>query len=172
MLNTVRKVTTVLKSSWLSSYIQFLQHRFYRPKMLHFSRILTSDTTGKDLFCLADDEMVTHNNWKDDTHLVAWARQYGLGDHYFLFTDKTQEKEILGKGKLIRDGHMSYSPDGRWLLTDTYPNAYNICDRSSKSLSFSFPFLRLAMKAVALSNWKRVIFLKEGFFTTLSPLSL
>ncbi|MBI3971026.1 MAG: hypothetical protein HY332_07025 [Chloroflexi bacterium] len=27
----------------------------------------------------------------------------------------------MGQGVLTEDGHCSYSPDGNWLLTDTYP---------------------------------------------------
>jgi len=28
----------------------------------------------------------------------------------------------VGEGVLTSDGHCSYSPDGRWILTDTYPD--------------------------------------------------
>lgn len=29
---------------------------------------------------------------------------------------------IVGEGVLDRDGHCSYSPDRRWILTDSYPD--------------------------------------------------
>jgi len=45
-----------------------------------------------------------------------------LGSRYFLFTDRTEEREIIGDGVLTTDGHCSYSTDGRWILTDTYPD--------------------------------------------------
>ena len=35
----------------------------------------------------------------------------------------THQVTVLGEGILTEDGHCSYSPDGRWLLTDTYPVA-------------------------------------------------
>lgn len=51
-----------------------------------------------------------------------WVRQRVIGDGYFLFTDRTAEVERIGTGVLTTDGHCSYSPDGRWILTDTYPD--------------------------------------------------
>ena len=36
--------------------------------------------------------------------------------------DRSDEAEAVGPGVLTRDGHMTYSPDGRWLVTDEYPS--------------------------------------------------
>ena len=35
--------------------------------------------------------------------------------------DKTQEYKLFWP-ELNTDGHCSYSPDGKWIITDTYPN--------------------------------------------------
>jgi hypothetical protein len=43
-----------------------------------------------------------------------------LGDRYLLFTDKSGEVESIGVGILTEDGHCSFSPDSKWMLTDTY----------------------------------------------------
>jgi len=41
-----------------------------------------------------------------------------------LFYDvENPEYERLGGGVLVEDGHPSFSPDGRWMVTDTYPDA-------------------------------------------------
>ena len=45
---------------------------------------------------------------------------------YALLTDRTQDVDIVGEGVLTCDGHCSWSPDRRWVLTDTYPDAENI----------------------------------------------
>jgi len=45
-----------------------------------------------------------------------------VGDRFFLFADLTGEREIIGEGVLTQNGHCSYSPDRRWILTDTYPD--------------------------------------------------
>ena len=67
--------------------------------------------------------MVSHYDWRDPTHILAWARQNDVGDRFFLFTDQSDEREVVGEGVLTTDGHCSYSPDRRWILTDTYPRA-------------------------------------------------
>ncbi|MCX5676028.1 MAG: hypothetical protein NTX87_13555 [Planctomycetota bacterium] len=41
--------------------------------------------------------------------------------HDYLFTDRSTRTEVVGEGVLTTDGHCSFSPDRRWMLTDTYP---------------------------------------------------
>jgi hypothetical protein len=86
------------------------------------TRMFTANPDGSDIVCVADHEMISHFDWRDPQHILAWARQHGQGDYYYLFTDRSQELEIVGEGILDRDGHCSYSPDGRWILTDGYPD--------------------------------------------------
>jgi hypothetical protein len=91
------------------------------------TRLFTADFDGSELFCLADHEMISHYDWRDPTHILAWARQYDIGDRYFLFTDRSRApakgaREVVGEGLFPTDGHCSYSPDRRWVLTDTYPD--------------------------------------------------
>ena len=42
--------------------------------------------------------------------------------HYHLYDDRSSNVEIIGDNVLTENGHMTYSPDGNWLLSDTYPN--------------------------------------------------
>ena len=86
------------------------------------TRFFTADSDGGNIHCVANDGMVSHFDWRDDNRILAWARQKEIGDYYFLFTDQSGEKEIVGENILTCDGHCSYSPDRRWILTDTYPN--------------------------------------------------
>ena len=41
---------------------------------------------------------------------------------HILFTVGTDNYERLGKGLLDYDGHGTFSPDGNWMITDTYPD--------------------------------------------------
>jgi len=66
---------------------------------------------------------ISHFDWRNANQILAWARRYDIGDRYFLFTDRTDQIEVVGEGTLTCDGHCSYSPDRRWILTDTYPDA-------------------------------------------------
>ncbi|MEW6752907.1 MAG: hypothetical protein AB1505_18290 [Candidatus Latescibacterota bacterium] len=86
------------------------------------TRMFTANPDGGDLWCLNEDEMTSHFDWRDGEWLLAWARRHGVGDRYFLFRDRTGQTEVLGEGVLTEDGHCSYSPDRRWVLTDTYPD--------------------------------------------------
>ncbi|WP_459943248.1 TolB-like translocation protein [Deferrisoma palaeochoriense] len=98
-------------------------HRWIGPKG-KFSRLYTANCDGTELCLLADDRMVSHYAWKNRHQLLAWARKEPYGDHYFLFEDRSDRFEIIGEGMLDRfgDGHPSFSPDGRWIVTDTYPD--------------------------------------------------
>ena len=96
-------------------------HRWIKNKV-KYTRLLTADTNGKDIFNLLDNDMVSHCNWKDDKTILCWAQKEEKGTHYFLLKDKTSECNIIAKEKLFTDGHPSYSPDGKWFVTDTYPD--------------------------------------------------
>ena len=87
-----------------------------------YSRLFTSDLKRKNICCLADDKLVSHCCWKNNRQLLSWARVGCKGDHYYLFTDLSRKHTIVGKGNMDEDGHPSYSPDGRYILTDTYPD--------------------------------------------------
>jgi hypothetical protein len=86
------------------------------------TRLLTLNADGTDPKVLLDHTMVSHYDWRDPETVLAWARQADIGNHYYLCNDKTSEKKAIGEGILTVDGHCSYSPDRRWILTDTYPD--------------------------------------------------
>ena len=86
------------------------------------SRLFVANTDGSGLRCLADDGMVSHYSWRDDDHLLVWARREPIGNRYWLFDVTTGDAEPVGEQAFDRDGHCTFTKDGRWMLTDTYPN--------------------------------------------------
>ncbi|RLE80637.1 MAG: hypothetical protein DRJ51_05465 [Thermoprotei archaeon] len=140
-------------------------HRWRRGKQEWYTRMLTADRDGTDLYCVADDDMVSHFDWRDSKHILAWAHQYDVGDRFFLFRDLSREREIVGEGVLTRNGHCSYSPDGRWILTDTYPDSENmrslfLYDTKKEKLItlgkfFSPPELRGEIRCDLHPRWSR-----------------
>ncbi len=91
-----------------------------------WTRLYTAKPDGTDLRLHADAGMVSHFDWRDDRTILAWARVAREGGHldrYFLFEVESGTTEVVGEGTLTQDGHSSYSPDRRWILTDTYPDA-------------------------------------------------
>lgn len=100
-------------------------HR-WKHNGIGYSRLFTANIDGSDLYCIADDVMISHSCWKNDYQILSWSRKKEIGDRYYLYTDKTDEFEIIGEGILTSDGHPSYSNDGRYILTDTYPDKFRI----------------------------------------------
>ena len=103
-------------------------HRWFYPqaerkqRTPHATRMYTADSDGSDLYLLEDSGFVSHFAWQDDDHLIATSRHGSQGFHYHLYRDKTDEVSIIGENILTGDGHPSFSPNERWLLTDTYPD--------------------------------------------------
>lgn len=64
---------------------------------------------------------ISHPAWHGDGQIIVWG-PHDAQAHYHLYTDRTGRVEVVGKGVLTENGHMTYSPCGRWLLSDTYPD--------------------------------------------------
>ena len=66
---------------------------------------------------------ISHPLWRDDDHVIVWSPHAGR-IHYHLYRDADDGAvEVIGGGRLVENGHMSFSPvDPRWLLSDTYPD--------------------------------------------------
>lgn len=103
-----------------------LLHIWRRHPNARYLRLLTADLEGGNLCNLLDDDLVSHCCYRDDDHILAWARKRGLGDGYLLLADRSSEAQPLWRGVLPRDGHPSYSSDDRWVVTDSYPDRQRI----------------------------------------------
>jgi len=97
-------------------------HRWALPNSRFMTRMFTSDINGSDLHLLVDSGLVSHFDWRDERNIIVWCRIQGKGDHFFLINDISGEAMIIGEGLLTSNGHCSFSPDKRWILTDTYPD--------------------------------------------------
>lgn len=65
---------------------------------------------------------ISHPAWQSDHQIVVWGPHNG-SIHYHLYDDRTGAVEVIGEHSLTENGHMTYSVDGKWLLTDTYPDS-------------------------------------------------
>lgn len=90
-----------------------------------YSRLVTANIDGTELYNLSDDTFVSHCFWKNDNEIIAFLRKNESGDHYYLMSDKTKEYRLMWP-ELRKDGHCSFSHDGKLVVTDTYPNAKRI----------------------------------------------
>lgn len=96
-------------------------HRWIVGGVKHH-RLITCNTDGSDPYVLLDHGMVSHNNWKDDETIVSYCYCKEDGDAYHILHDRSQQRQTIGLGILTVDGHPSYSPDGQYIITDTYPD--------------------------------------------------
>ena len=88
----------------------------------HFwARMFTVNPDGKELYLLTPGDS-SHFWWRDPLHIVVWAWHPSYGDRFYLFEDRTQEARVIGLNVMNEDGHCSYLPDKRWILSDTYPD--------------------------------------------------
>lgn len=90
-----------------------------------YTRLITCNVDGSDMYVLSDDDMVSHCFWKDDNHIIAFENKRESGTGYYLMTDKSHEY-IHCWPELTGDGHPSFSPDRSLVVTDTYPDRARI----------------------------------------------
>lgn len=98
-------------------------HRWIKNNNILFTRMISSNINGTNLHVFPTDGMVSHVGWYDDDHVLAYCRVGGR-DKYVLFKDGEGVIEIIGEESFNSDGHPSFSPNKKWLLTDTYPDRY------------------------------------------------
>ena len=91
------------------------------------NRITTSLTVSRDgtglKRCFPDNWAGSHYDWLNDRELMITANYEGKQYAHVLFTVGEQDYRRLGKGLLDYDGHGTFSPDQKWMVTDTYPSS-------------------------------------------------
>jgi Glycosyltransferases involved in cell wall biogenesis len=92
-----------------------------------YTRLITCNVDGTDMYLLSDDDMVSHCFWKDNSKILAFESKKKGGPGYYLMKDKT-EKYFHCWPQLENDGHPSYSPDGNYITTDSYPDRARIAN--------------------------------------------
>jgi len=108
-----------------------------------YSSLWTVNPDGTDLECqIPFGYWISHFAWRDAQRILISSDF--LGKRGFLeFTDGQRHFKPFGEGVLPSDGHASFSFDGRWIVTDSYPQKpkrlselmlYNIEDNGKVSL--------------------------------------
>lgn len=91
-----------------------------------YTRLITCNVDGTDMYVLSDDDMVSHCYWKNDEEIIAFERKKEFGPGFYLMKDKTQEWSHIWP-QLSNDGHPSYCPaDNHLVVFDTYPSRSRI----------------------------------------------
>lgn len=97
----------------------------------HMTALITANRDGSDLFLLSDYGVQSHYYWMNNRDIIFYndgkelPYQKGWCNNYIL-TDKTHEGKILADGFWYYDNHMSFSPDGKLMITDSYPDSHQM----------------------------------------------
>jgi hypothetical protein len=90
------------------------------------ARLCSCASDGSAPMRLLDAEVVSHYDWLDNQRILVWARDHGHAGHFRLVSHAREDPALVGAGVLVEDGHVSFSPDRRWVLNDTYPDRYDM----------------------------------------------
>jgi hypothetical protein len=86
------------------------------------TRLFTADLDGKNLHELDLYGKTSHFVWRDADHVIAWAWHPSHGEKFYLYQDRSEEVEVIGKDVMTVNGHVTYLPGNKWILNDTYPD--------------------------------------------------
>lgn len=122
MVNAEHKVNHIMISPNGKRFM--VLHRWYQGSR-KYTRLLTCNIDGTEMFNLSDDDMVSHCFWKNNEEIIAFEKKLKIGNGYFLMKDKTNEFKHLWTD-ISNDGHPSYSPNQEQIVIDSYPNSKRI----------------------------------------------
>lgn len=90
------------------------------------SRLYLHDRINKTTTLILDEGFVSHYCWSSGETFVIYAKIQGKKG-YFQYNVDSGQFASFADGRLdgFGDGHPTTSPDGRYLLTDTYPDKEN-----------------------------------------------
>jgi len=101
----------------------FFMARLHGDAGPRITAAFTIGVDGSDLRCvLPYDWGASHYDWVDGERLIVTTRYEGTPPWlHVLFTDGGDDYRPLAGEELTRDGHCHVSPDGRWMISDSYP---------------------------------------------------
>lgn len=99
-------------------------HRWFNGHR-KYTRLVTCNVDGSDMYNLSDDDMVSHCYWRTDGQIFAFEHKKHRGNGYYLMKDRTQKFKRFWPG-IDYDGHPSYSPNGSMVVFDCYPDRARI----------------------------------------------
>lgn len=103
------------------NYVMFI-HRWQERGETFTSRLLLLNKETGEISTILDNGHVSHYCWKNEKELLIFATNKEMQKGYMIVNIYTGETSMV-EGLPLEDGHPSYSVDGRWILTDTYPNS-------------------------------------------------
>lgn len=85
--------------------------------------VFTAARDGSDVRLIVPPGYASHYHWRDDATLVFHCDGPHGAQLYEITDAPTPRFAAIDPAFFKRDGHCSYSADGRWMLYDSYPDA-------------------------------------------------
>jgi len=95
-------------------------HRWISP-MGRFTRLITSNLSGEEIYILNGDKMTSHSCWYGDDEIISFCFTEKYGNSYIRFHDGDKRYEMVSNKLPKQDGHPSVSKNREWMIYDTYP---------------------------------------------------
>ena len=89
----------------------------------YVTRMFTANIDGSNLWKLPIDFHASHYTWKNNEELIVFSRQPSGGDQFRIYKVGDLSPRIFARDRLPGNGHCSFSPDQKLLLTDSYTEA-------------------------------------------------
>ena len=101
-------------------------HRWRTPGVRGMrTRMFTAAADGSDLHVVDDYGSMSHFIWRDPETILAWSWQPSHEGAFYLYRDRTDQVEVIGKHAMTLNGHCTYLSDPDWILNDCYPREGN-----------------------------------------------
>jgi len=104
------------------SKVFWLSRQMNKGKRVTTSLAINTDGTNLQK-CFPDGWAGSHYDWLNDEQLMVTANYEAKQYAHVLFTVGKKDYRRLGNGLLDYDGHGTFSPDQKWMVTDTYPSS-------------------------------------------------
>ena len=108
---------------FLHRWRQKLGERADRASTGFSTRMVTANVDGSDRYIVDASGYTSHFVWHDSKSLFMWTKPVGKDWGFYIFEDKTNSIQQVGKELMTQNGHNTYVPNtnNEWILNDTYP---------------------------------------------------
>lgn len=86
-----------------------------------YTRLVTADMNGKNLYVLNNEGMSSHYCWKTDNQILSYALDSKGDKKFFIYYDMSKKILPFGEKYMLEDGHPTFSINDD-IVCDTYPN--------------------------------------------------
>jgi len=86
------------------------------------TRMFTADRDGREVRVLDSYGRTSHYLWRDPKTLFVWMFHPSHGSNWYLLEDTPGKVEAFAPDAMPQNGHASYLPGKRWIVSDTGPD--------------------------------------------------